>query len=131
VAGRHLPPDADAGDPNTIGGYMAVHARPAAFEGSDGSSYSVSIEIDQTGDDAAPVGAYFLFLKWKRLGAPGVEGHLESGFLEVGDEADLVRAALGAWSLTGVKRVLDDCIRTASGSTPTRRWWDVMRAEES
>jgi hypothetical protein len=28
-------PDFSRGDPNTLGGYMAVHDRPAAFEGSD------------------------------------------------------------------------------------------------
>ena len=31
---------------------MAVHGRPAAFEGSDGMSYSVAIEADATGDSA-------------------------------------------------------------------------------
>ena len=38
MPGKHLPPDHDLGDANTIGGYMAVHARPAAFEGRDGMS---------------------------------------------------------------------------------------------
>ena len=34
-----------------IGGYMAVHDRPAAFEGSDGMSYSVEIVSDVGNDD--------------------------------------------------------------------------------
>jgi hypothetical protein len=108
---------------------MAVHARPAAFEGRDGVSYSVALEVEATGDVAAPWGAYFLFLRWRRMGVQGIDGHLESEFLEVGATPDAVRAALGAWSLTGVTRVLDDCIQAAAGDTPTRRWWDVMREE--
>ena len=34
--GQFLPADHSRGDANTIGGYIAVHSRPAAFEGSDG-----------------------------------------------------------------------------------------------
>ena len=40
---HYRPPDHSKGDESTIGGYMAVHDRPAAFEGSDGFSYSVEI----------------------------------------------------------------------------------------
>ncbi len=54
--GRFLPPDHDAGDPNTIGGYQAVHARPAAFEGRDGASYSIEIVVDETGGRALRAG---------------------------------------------------------------------------
>ena len=32
MSGRFLPPDHSRGDANTIGGYTAVHARPAAFD---------------------------------------------------------------------------------------------------
>ena len=46
--GQFLPADHSLGDANTIGGYMAVHARPAAFEGKDGVSYSVEILADET-----------------------------------------------------------------------------------
>lgn len=129
MAGRHLPPDPAAGDPNTIGGYEAVHARPAAFEGRDGMSYSVSIEVDETGDPAAPWAAYFLFLRWKRLGAQGIEGHLETGYLEHGTDPQLVKRHLGAWSLTRVRALLDERIAESSTVPPGRRWWDVMRDE--
>ena len=127
--GRFIPPDPSKGDENTIGGYMAVHARPAAFQGSDGLSYSVAIEADRTGEPERPFGAFFLFVRWRRLGTQGVEGHLESPFLAFGDSAASAREALGAMSLDAVKAVLDDLIR---GSTPTppRRWWDVMRDDE-
>ncbi len=130
MAGRHLPPDPDAGDASTVGGYQAVHARPAAFEGRDGMSYSVEIETDATGDPAAPWGAYFLFLRWRRMGAQGIEGHLESPFLETGATEAEVRAALGQWLLSGVRKVLDDCIGAEQGEANGRRWWDVMRAED-
>jgi hypothetical protein len=129
MPGRHLPPDHDQGDANTIGGYLAVHARPAAFEGSDGMSYSVAIEVDATGEADRPFGAYFLFLRWRRVGQQGVEGHLETGYLEFGPSPAEARAALGRWMLTDVKRALDARIRE-SGDGTSRRWWDVMREEE-
>jgi hypothetical protein len=49
---RYRPPDHSKGDESTIGGYMAVHDRPAAFEGSDGFSYSVEIMVDPPETDA-------------------------------------------------------------------------------
>ena len=83
---RFLPPDHTQGDERTIGGYARVHARPAAFEGSDGFSYSVELLADRTGDAARPWGAFLLFVQWKRFGDHGVSGHLESEFLAWGDE---------------------------------------------
>lgn len=108
---------------------MAVHARPAAFEGRDGMSYSVSLEVEPTGDATRPYGAYFLFLRWRRMGQQGVEGHLETEFLTHGTTAAEARDALGAWPLNDVKRVLDERI-VAAGGDSGRRWWDVMREEE-
>lgn len=107
---------------------MAVHARPAAFQGSDGLSYSVAIEADRTGEAARPWGAYFLFVRWRRLGAQGVEGHLETPFLAFGSERALAVEALGMMSLEEVKAILDDLVRQAS-PLPPRKWWDVMRDE--
>ncbi len=48
MAARFVPPDHSKGDEATIGGYAAVHDRPAAFEGSDGFSYSVEIMAEET-----------------------------------------------------------------------------------
>jgi hypothetical protein len=129
MPGRFLPADHSAGDPNTIAGYMAVHARPAAFEGSDGFSYSVELSVDRTGEAERPYGAFFLFLRWRRIGVQSVEGHLESEFLEYGQTADDARAALGRWALNDVKRTLDGLIR-ASGESSTRKWWDAMRDDD-
>ena len=109
---------------------MAVHDRPAAFEGSDGLSYSVAIEADATGDTARPWGAYFLFMRWRRVGAQGVEGHLESDYLAHGDSASAARASLGTMSLTGVRAELERLIMArAAGEGPARKWWDAMRDE--
>ena len=48
MAARFVPPDHSKGDEATIGGYAAVHDRPAAFEGSDGFSYSVEMMAEET-----------------------------------------------------------------------------------
>ena len=109
---------------------MAVHARPAAFEGADGMSYSVEIEADETGDASRPFGGYLLFLRWRRMGAQGIEGHLESDFLTYGETADDARAAVGRMRLDDVKRTLDALIRAQSGGTSSRKWWDAMRDNE-
>lgn len=128
MAGRFLPPDPSRGDEATLGGYMAVHARPAAFQGRDGISYSVAIEVDRTGEPDRPWGAYLLFVRWRRIGAPGVDGHLETPFLAFGASPDEARTALGGRPLLEVKDLLDDLIAAASPAPP-RRWWDVMRDE--
>jgi hypothetical protein len=129
MPGRFLPPDHSQGDANTIGGYMAVHRRPAAFEGSDGYSYSVELAVDTTGDGANPYGAFILFLRWRRVGEQGVEGHLETDFLTAGATADEARAALGRLSLNEVKAHLERLIATGE-ERPKRKWWDVMREDE-
>ena len=129
MSGRFLPPDHSRGDANTIGGYAAVHARPAAFEGSDGMSYSVEIAVDETDIPGRPFGAYFLFLRWRRVGTQGIEGHLETDYLAYGSTEDEARTTIGAMTLSDVKAVLESRIREQASSRPTRRWWDAMRDE--
>ena len=129
MSGRFLPPDHSRGDANTIGGYAAVHARPAAFEGSDGLSYSVEIVVDETGMPDRPFGAYFMFLRWRRIGAQGIEGHLETDYLTYGSSDDAAREAIGAMTLSEVKAVMEQLIREQAANKPTRRWWDAMRDE--
>lgn len=130
MPGRHLPPDHDLGDANTIGGYMAVHARPAAFEGPDGMSYSVSLEVDATGDPVRPFGAWLLFVRWRRIGAQGVEGHLESDYVEYGDSPEEAAALLGVWPLSRVRELLHGLVQGAARAAEGRKWWDVMRTED-
>jgi hypothetical protein len=129
MPGQHLPADHSRGDANTIGGYAAVHGRPAAFEGSDGLSYSVEIAAAPTGDTERPWGAYLLFVQWNRIGATSPIGHLESDFLAESDSEHDARAVVGALSLAQVRGVLHDLIAARDGGTPARRWWDAMRDE--
>lgn len=125
--GRHLPPDHSQGDANTIGGYRAVHDRPAAFEGRDGTSYSVEITADETGERDRPWGAYLLFIRWS-AGDPSPSGHLETDFLAWGaSEADAI-ARLGAMSLGDVRAELEALIADPERQ-PSRPWWDAMRDE--
>jgi hypothetical protein len=127
---RYRPPDHSKGDASTIGGYAGVHDRPAAFEGSDGYSYSVEMITEETGDAAAPWAAFFLFVKWARLGAQTPEGHLETDYLlTAGTEQD-ARSALGETPLSEVKALLDRLIAAKQGGTPSRKWWDAMRDDD-
>ena len=127
---RHLPADHSLGDANTVGGYAAVHARPAAFEGSDGCSYSVEVTADATpGDARGAWGAYLLFIRWRRYGEPGVDGHLETDYLAHAASEAEARGAVAAMALAEVKRALDALIRERLGAEPRRRWWDAMRDE--
>jgi hypothetical protein len=137
MAGQFRPADHSKGDANTIGGYMAVHDRPAAFEGSDGFSYSVEILAQQeTGarpernEETSDWAAFFLFVKWARIGAQSPEGHLESDYVARGaTEAEAIRNA-GALSLSETKTILDTLIARASQGRPGRRWFDVMRDDQ-
>jgi hypothetical protein len=129
MPGQHLPADHSRGDANTIGGYAAVHGRPAAFAGTDGLSYSVEIVSAPTGDTERPWGAYLLFVQWGRIGGTSPSGHLESEFLAEADTEEDARAVVGAYSLGEVRGVLHALIAERAGGTPTRRWFDVMRDE--
>lgn len=129
MPGQHLPADHSRGDANTIGGYTAVHGRPAAFEGTDGLSYSVEIVTSVTGDDERPWGAYLLFVQWGRIGGTSPSGHLETEFLAEADTEDDAKAVVGAYTLSEVRGVLHTMIAERAGGTPTRRWFDVMRDE--
>jgi hypothetical protein len=126
--GQFLPADHSKGDANTIGGYMAVHARPAAFEGSDGASYSVEIVTDASGDKVRPFAAYLLFVRW-RQGDPVASGHLETEFLAFADTEDDARKLVGAMMLNEVKARLDDLIKAKQSEQLP--WWDAMHQEGS
>lgn len=130
MPGQHLPADHSRGDANTIGGYAAVHGRPAAFEGTDGLSYSVEIVAAPTGVTERPWGAYLLFVQWSRIGATSPIGHLETDFLAEADTEADARAIVGACSLGQVRAALHALIAERRGGTPARRWWDVMKDED-
>lgn len=119
------PPDYSLGDPNTIGGYMSVHHRPAAFEGSDGSSYSVEIVTEASGNPL-PWAAYLFFVRW-RQGDPVASGHLETGYLTEAVTEDAARAGVAGLSLTEALAHLEFLI----GATrqESRPWWESMKDE--
>lgn len=128
---RYQPPDHSKGDESTIGGYMAVHDRPAAFEGSDGFSYSVEIISEATPDaDEGEWGAFFLFIRWARIGAQTPEGHLESDYVAYAQSEDAAQRVAGQLSLAEVKALLDRLIAERTGTSSTRRWWDAMRDDD-
>ncbi len=125
--GQFKQPDFSRGDPNTIGGYAAAHERPAAFEGSDGFSYSVELMAEEDGPGEEKWGAFVFFVRWARIGASSPEGHLESDVLARGTTQAQALDRLGALPLNEIKGVLDALIARAAGGAPRRKWWDAMR----
>ena len=123
--GQFLPADHSKGDANTVGGYAAVHARPPAFEGSDGASYSVEIMTDATGDPAKPWGGYLLFVRW-RQGDPVASGHVETDYLRYAATEDDVRTEVGAMQRNDALAELNRKIEMESASRP---WWEAMNDE--
>jgi hypothetical protein len=128
--GRFLPPDHSRGDENTVGGFAAVHGRAAALEGRDGLSYSLEVLTDETGDAARPFGAYLIFLRWRRMGEQGIDGHLETEFLAQADSPEAAQALAGATPIAECQRLLDALIMARDGD-PGRRWFDVMREDDA
>jgi hypothetical protein len=92
-------------------------------------SYSVEIVVDETEIVGRPYGAYLLFMRWRRIGAQGIEGHLETDYLAYGASEDASRASVGAMTLNDVKALLESLIREQATNRPSRRWWDAMRDE--
>jgi hypothetical protein len=127
---QHRQPDHSKGDESTIGGYAAVHDRPAAFEGRDGCSYSVELIVEEAEESGADTvwGGFILFVKWGRLGAQSPEGHVESDYLVHADTEADARVQLGQISLAAVKTLLDQLIGERTGGA-SRAWWDAMRDE--
>lgn len=93
----------------TLGGYFREHDRPPAFEGIDGQPYSVSIEVERTGDLVAPYIAYLVFPRWAYTGL-GIVGHVESAVILRARTQDEARRAAEALTLYETKRLLDDAI---------------------
>ena len=107
------PADADEA---TLGGYMAIHGRAAAFEAGDGEPYTVGIESDATGDDALPYAGYLVFIRWAQTGT-AIMGHMETGDLVSARTEEEARALLEALPLHEVRALLDEAIarRRAAG----------------
>jgi hypothetical protein len=123
---QFLPADHSKGDANTVGGYTAVHARPPAFEGKDGTSYSVEIMTDTSGDSARPYAGYLLFVRWG-AGDPVATGHVETDFLVYGSSEDEAREKMGAMLLNDAVVELNRGIEKRD--TAGRPWYEAMHDE--
>ena len=126
---RFEPADHSKGDANTIGGYVAVHDRPAAFEGRDGFSYSVELMVEPT-DRPGEWGGFLLFVRWARIGAQSPEGHLETDYLVREGSLERANERLGALSLNDVRATLDDLIRGHDRAGASRSWLTVKPHED-
>ena len=107
------PPVTDESEDSTLGGYLRMHDRPPAFEGPDGHPYTVSIEVERTGDLVSPHHGYLVFPKWALTGV-GIVGHLEP------EERRAVAAVLAAI----VEHRAEDALDAAAGlglSVPQER----------
>ena len=93
----------------TLGGYLKVHDRPPAFQGPDGYPYTVSPEVERTGNLAAPFLGYLVFPRWAATGV-GIVGHVESpALVECRTEREALDR-LGAMTLSEVRQVLEDAV---------------------
>lgn len=100
----------EGADESTLGGYLAVHGRAAAFEGRDGQPYTVAVEAERSPEGGGAWAAYLVFIRWAESGT-AIMGHMESDDLVDGDSEEEVRRALEALPLTRVKALLDEEIR--------------------
>ncbi len=96
----------------TLGGYFQVHDRPPAFEGPDGHPYTVSIEVEQTGNLLAPYLGFLVFPRWAQTGV-GIVGHAESPTLVECRSHREAEERLGALTLVEVQRILEDAVARA------------------
>jgi hypothetical protein len=103
-------PDAvpEPGD-DSLGGYIDKHDRVPAFSGRDGQPYTVDLDVEETGEAAAPWAAFLIFVRWAETGA-GIMDHVESGTVATGPDAESARRTALELSLYEVKAELDAAI---------------------
>ena len=95
-------------DEETLTGYVTIHGRPPAFEGTDGRAYSVGVFSD---DDPGPNGRYgaaLIFIRWSEKQEP--DGHLETEYLARATDPAVAEAEVGRMGLAQVKAALDELI---------------------
>jgi len=103
----------------TLGGYLAAHDRPPAYHGPDGHPYTVSLEVERTGNLVTPYLGYLVFPRWAQTGV-GIVGHVETPTLvECRSEAE-VEERLGRLTLLEVQELLEAAVAAAKDipSTP-------------
>lgn len=94
----------------TLGGYIELHKRVPAFEGSDGQPYTVDVDVEATDDADRPYAAFLLFVRWAATGA-GIMDHVESRDIARGRTEEEARKAALELSLFEVKAELDAAIQ--------------------
>lgn len=104
-------------DDSTLGGYLRVHDRAPAFEGSDGRPYSAAVYVDEEPDDHGRYGGAALFVRWSAEGDRPV-GHLESPYVGFGATPEEAAALVEALSLHELKEYLERAIATARDRDP-------------
>jgi len=104
-----LDDDREHAPDQTLGGYFSVHNRPPAYEGSDGHPYTVSVEVEQTGNLRSPYSGYLVFPRWAQTGV-GIVGHAETQTLHEGATSDEVKSRLGELTLYEVQALLEDAL---------------------
>lgn len=102
-------PEAERPEDATLGGYLKVHNRPPAYDGPDGHPYTVSIEVERTGNLVAPYLGFLVFPRWAQTGV-GIVGHVETPALaECRSQAE-VEERLGALTLLEVQEHLEAAV---------------------
>ena len=96
-------------DDSTLGGYVAQHERPPAFEGPDGAAYSASVFVEDVVGDDGSYGAAVLFVRWSEHGERPV-GHVESPLVAFGTTPEEARDGVLSMSLHRLKNLLDDAV---------------------
>ena len=102
----------------SLGGYFAVHSRPPAYEATDGHPYTVSMEIQHTGNLRAPFSGYLVFPRWAQTGV-GIVGHVETETLVEARTTEEADEHLKALSLHHVQDLLEQATRRQAVSDPT------------
>ena len=102
---------------SSLGGYLAVHSRPPAYEGTDGHPYTVSMEIQHTGNLRAPFSGYLVFPRWALTGV-GIVGHVETETLVEARSTEEADEHLRALSLHRVQELLEQAIGCQRGPRP-------------
>jgi len=97
-------------DDTTLGGYLRVHDRPPAYEGSDGHPYTVSAESEKTANLNAPYSGYLVFPRWAQNGV-GIVGHVETPTLVEESSAEAAIERLGELTLRRVQALLEEAIQ--------------------
>lgn len=99
---------------STLGGYLRVHERPPAFEGTDGAAYSVALYVDDAPGPDGRFGAALLFVLWSPAGDQPA-GHLETDYLAFGRTPAEAEEQLRCLTLHEVKAHLDRVIARRKG----------------